>query len=50
MLKLRNLNCSEITILKLCKSSCHSKGKKLIFKDFLMGSKISYELFDREFL
>jgi hypothetical protein len=48
MFKLSNLNCFEIAISKLCKSSCNSKGNIVIFKDFLMGSKISYEVFDRE--
>jgi len=32
--------------LKLYKSSCNSKGKKIIFKDFLSGLEIGYELFD----
>ncbi len=31
--------------LKLYKSSSNSKGNKLIFKSFLRGSKIGYELF-----
>jgi hypothetical protein len=31
------------------KSSCNSKGNKIIFKDFLRGSKIGCELFDQEF-
>ncbi len=35
--------------LKLYKSSCNSEGNKIIFKDFLRGSKINYELFDWEF-
>jgi hypothetical protein len=35
--------------LKLYKSSCNSKGNRVIFKDFLRGSKIGYELFGLEF-
>jgi hypothetical protein len=34
--------------LKLYKSFCNFKGNKIIFKDFLRGLKIGYELFDRE--
>jgi hypothetical protein len=30
------------------KLSCNSKGNKVIFKDFLGGSEIGYELFDLE--
>jgi hypothetical protein len=36
--------------LKPYKSSCNSKGNIVIFKDFLMGSEIGYELFNQEFL
>ncbi len=32
------------------KLSCNSKGDKVIFKDFLRGSEIGYELFDLEIL
>jgi hypothetical protein len=35
--------------LKLYKSSCNSKGNKIIFKDVLRGLKIDYELFEWEF-
>jgi len=35
--------------LKFYKSSCSSKGNRVIFKDFLSGPKIGYELFDWEF-
>jgi len=31
------------------KSSCNSKGNRVIFKDFLRGSKIGNELFGSEF-
>jgi hypothetical protein len=41
--KLSDLNCFEII-----KSSCTSKGNKIIFKEFLRCSKIGYELFDWE--
>jgi hypothetical protein len=34
--------------LKLYKSSCNFKGNKIIFKDFLSGLEIGYELFDRK--
>ncbi len=34
---------------KFYKSSCNSKYNKVIFKDFLKGSKIGYELFDQGF-
>jgi hypothetical protein len=35
--------------LKLYKSSCNSKGNRVIFKNFLGISKLSYELVDWEF-
>jgi hypothetical protein len=35
--------------LKLYKSSSNSKGNRLIFKDFLRGSKIVYEIFHWKF-
>ncbi len=35
--------------LQLYKSFWNSKGNRVIFKDFLRGSKICYELFDRDF-
>jgi hypothetical protein len=35
--------------LKLYKSCSNSKGNRVIFKDFLRGLKIGYELFDQEF-
>jgi hypothetical protein len=47
--KLSNLNCSEIVILSSTNHFCNSKGNRIIFKDFLRGSKKSYELFEREF-
>jgi hypothetical protein len=36
-------------LLKLYKSSSNTKDNRLIFKDFLRGSKIGYELFGRKF-
>jgi hypothetical protein len=33
----------------LYKSSCKSEGNRVRFKDFLRGSEIGYEPFDREF-
>jgi hypothetical protein len=35
--------------LKLYKSSSNSKGNIVIFKEFLRGLKICYELFDQDF-
>jgi hypothetical protein len=35
--------------LKLCKSSCNSRGNRVIFKNFLRGAKIGYKLKIREF-
>jgi hypothetical protein len=30
------------------KLSCNSNGNKIIFKDFMKGSKIDYQLFNRD--
>jgi hypothetical protein len=44
---LSNLN-FEIIILSFTKASCNPKGNKIIFKDFLRGLEIGYELFNQK--